>query len=59
GVVVLVQLYVSIHVTRWVTLLGIVFVLTVLFAREGLWGTFLKLPRRIARMRRRRSFPVA
>jgi branched-chain amino acid transport system permease protein len=58
GVVVLVQLYVSIHVTRWVTLLGIVFVLTVLFAREGLWGTFLKLPRRIARIRRR-SLPVA
>jgi branched-chain amino acid transport system permease protein len=59
GVVVFIQLYVSIHVTRWVTLLGIVFVLTVLFAREGLWGTFLKLPGTIARIRQRRSFPVA
>jgi branched-chain amino acid transport system permease protein len=59
GVVVFIQLYVSIHLTRWVTLLGVVFVLTVLFAREGLWGTFLKLPRTIARIRRRRSFPVA
>ncbi|HZD80452.1 MAG TPA: branched-chain amino acid ABC transporter permease [Actinomycetota bacterium] len=59
GVVVFIQLYVSIHVTRWVTLLGVVFVLTVLFAREGLWGTFLKLPGMLARIRQRRSSPVA
>jgi branched-chain amino acid transport system permease protein len=58
GVVVFIQLYVSIHMTRWVTLLGVVFVVTVLFARDGLWGTFLKLPRMLARVRQRRSSPV-
>jgi len=36
-IVVLTQQYVSIFVTRWVTLLGVVFVLTVLFARRGVY----------------------
>jgi branched-chain amino acid transport system permease protein len=43
--IVLMQQYVSIYVTRWVTLLGIIFVLTVLFAREGAWGLLLRLVR--------------
>ena len=38
-VIVLLQQYVSIFITRWVTLLGAVFVLTVLFARSGIYGT--------------------
>lgn len=38
GVIVLFQQLVSIYVARWLTLLGIIFVLTVLFARTGLWG---------------------
>ncbi|HET7263638.1 MAG TPA: ABC transporter permease [bacterium] len=36
-IVVLTQQYVSIFITRWVTLLGIIFVLTVLFARRGVY----------------------
>ncbi|MGH7904738.1 MAG: branched-chain amino acid ABC transporter permease [Candidatus Dormibacteraceae bacterium] len=47
GVIVLLQQYVSIYVTRWVTVLGIIFVLTVLFARDGLWGAFMKLLSRL------------
>ena len=43
--IVLMQQYVSIYVTRWVTVLGIIFVLTVLFAREGAWGLLLRLRR--------------
>jgi branched-chain amino acid transport system permease protein len=43
--IVLMQQYVSIYVTRWVTVLGIIFVLTVLFAREGAWGLLLRLLR--------------
>jgi branched-chain amino acid transport system permease protein len=46
--IVLMQQYVSIYVTRWVTVLGVIFVLTVLFAREGAWGLMLKLLRRLA-----------
>jgi branched-chain amino acid transport system permease protein len=37
-VIVLLQQFVSIYVQRWVTLLGILFILVVLFARTGLWG---------------------
>jgi branched-chain amino acid transport system permease protein len=37
-IVVLMQQYVSIFLTRWVTLLGVIFVLAVLFARNGLYG---------------------
>ena len=36
-IVVLTQQYVSIFLTRWVTLLGIIFVLAVLFARRGMY----------------------
>jgi branched-chain amino acid transport system permease protein len=36
--IVLMQQYVSIYVARWVTVLGIIFVLVVLFARGGVWG---------------------
>jgi branched-chain amino acid transport system permease protein len=43
--IVLMQQYVSIFLTRWVTVLGIIFVLTVLFAREGAWGLLLRLLR--------------
>jgi branched-chain amino acid transport system permease protein len=46
-VIVLLQQYVSIFMTRWVTLMGVIFVLTVLFARSGLWGAFVKLLRRL------------
>ena len=41
AVIVFLQQFVSIYVTRWVTLLGIIFVLVVLFARAGLWGGIL------------------
>ena len=44
-VIVLLQQFVSIYVQRWVTVLGIVFVLVVLFARTGLWGAMLRLLR--------------
>jgi branched-chain amino acid transport system permease protein len=43
--IVLMQQYVSTFLTRWVTVLGIIFVLTVLFAREGAWGLLLRLVR--------------
>jgi branched-chain amino acid transport system permease protein len=46
--IVLMQQYVSIYLTRWVTVLGVIFVLTVLFAREGAWGFLLKLVRWLA-----------
>ena len=42
-VIVFLQQFVSIYVTRWVTLLGIVFILVVLFARAGLWGGLTRL----------------
>jgi branched-chain amino acid transport system permease protein len=47
-VIVLLQQFVSIYVQRWVTILGILFVLVVLFARTGLWGGMLSLVRWIA-----------
>ena len=42
------QQFVSIYVGRWVTVLGIIFVLTVLFARTGLWGGLRTLIRKLA-----------
>jgi branched-chain amino acid transport system permease protein len=48
-VIVLLQQFVSIYVQRWVTVLGVLFVLVVLFARTGLWGGLLTLVRWIAR----------
>jgi branched-chain amino acid transport system permease protein len=47
-VIVFMQQVVSIYVGRWTTLLGIIFVLTVLFARTGLWGGMRTLIRRLA-----------
>ena len=44
-VIVLLQQFVSIYVQRWVTVLGVLFVLVVLFARTGLWGGMLNLIR--------------
>lgn len=46
-VIVLMQQYVSIYATRWVTILGIIFVLVVLFAREGAWGLMMRAARRL------------
>ncbi|MBJ7604534.1 MAG: branched-chain amino acid ABC transporter permease [Candidatus Dormibacteraeota bacterium] len=47
-VIVLMQQFVSIYIGRWVTLLGIIFVVTVLFARTGLWGGLRSAVRRLA-----------
>lgn len=44
-VIVFLQQFVSIYFQRWITLLGIIFILTVLFARSGLWGGLLNLVR--------------
>lgn len=38
GVIVFFQQFVSIYVERWQTILGVIFILTVLFARGGMWG---------------------
>jgi ABC-type branched-subunit amino acid transport system permease subunit len=40
GAVVFVLLgqFVSLYVTRWITLMGLVLIVVVLFARRGLWG---------------------
>lgn len=48
-VIVFLQQYVSIEVQRWVTVEGVIFVLAVLFAREGLWGLFVRSGRWLAR----------
>jgi branched-chain amino acid transport system permease protein len=48
-VIVLLQQFVSIYVQRWVTVLGVLFVLVVLFARTGLWGGMLGLAGWLAR----------
>ncbi|HYZ03271.1 MAG TPA: branched-chain amino acid ABC transporter permease [Candidatus Binatia bacterium] len=49
GVIVLFQQLLSIYVARWLTLLGILFVLIVLFARTGLWGGLAGLLRWLGR----------
>lgn len=41
-VIVFLRNWVSIHIDRWPTLLGIIFILVVLFAREGLVGAISK-----------------
>lgn len=41
GVIVLMQQWLSIYVERWTMVMGGVFVLAVLFARAGLYGSFL------------------
>ncbi|HVB77197.1 MAG TPA: branched-chain amino acid ABC transporter permease [Candidatus Nitrosotalea sp.] len=45
GVIVFFQQFVSIYVPRWETVLGVIFILTVLFARGGLWGGLANLGR--------------
>lgn len=41
-VIVFLRNWVSIHIDRWPTLLGVIFILVVLFAREGLVGSISK-----------------
>jgi branched-chain amino acid transport system permease protein len=47
-IIVFLQQYLSIYVTRWLTVQGVIFVLTVIFARHGLWGLFTSLARWLA-----------
>src|SRR5690606_29556561 len=47
AVVVLVENVLSSHVDRWPTLLGLIFILVILFARAGIAGSTRKLFRRI------------
>jgi len=51
-IVILVENVVSSHVERWQLILGLIFILVILFARAGVAGSIAKLFRRI---RRRRS----
>lgn len=54
AVVVLVENVLSSYVDRWPTILGLIFILVILFARAGIAGSARKL---INRWRRRRSSP--
>ena len=47
-IIVFLQQYLSIYVQRWLTVQGLIFVLTVIFARQGLWGLFSQLARWLA-----------
>lgn len=47
-IIVFLQQYLSIYVQRWLTVQGLIFVLTVIFARQGLWGLFTRLARWLA-----------
>jgi branched-chain amino acid transport system permease protein len=47
-IIVFLQQYLSIYLQRWLTVQGVIFVLTVLFARQGLWGLFTSLTRWLA-----------
>jgi branched-chain amino acid transport system permease protein len=53
AVVVGIQNVVSLYTERWITVMGIIFVLTVLLARHGLIGRFGDLAGLIARARAR------
>ena len=55
GIVVLVEQVLSNNVERWPTVLGIIFILTILFARAGIIGSLNKA---ITRVRRRRHDPT-
>jgi len=55
AIVILVKFTVSSYVDRWQTLLGIVFIVVILLAREGLVGSITKLSNRIRRRRARRA----
>jgi branched-chain amino acid transport system permease protein len=50
AIVVFIKIYVSTEFKRWPTLLGVIFVVTILFARNGVVGT---LRPRLGRMRQR------
>jgi len=47
-IIVFLQQYLSIYFQRWLTVQGVIFVLTVIFARQGLWGLFTSLARWLA-----------
>lgn len=47
-IIVFLQQYLSIYLQRWLTVQGVIFVLTVIFARQGLWGLFVRLTRWLA-----------
>jgi branched-chain amino acid transport system permease protein len=47
-IIVFLQQYLSIYVQRWLTIQGLIFVLTVIFARQGIWGLFARLARWLA-----------
>lgn len=51
AIVILVKFTVSSYVDRWQTLLGIVFIIVILLAREGLVGSIAKIVNRILRRR--------
>lgn len=55
AIVIIVKFTVSSYVDRWQTLLGIVFIIVILLAREGLVGSVTKLSNRIRRRRARRA----
>lgn len=46
-IIVFLQQYLSIYVQRWLTVQGAIFVLTVIFARQGLWGLYGGVARRL------------
>src|SRR5690625_3646733 len=49
SVVMLVENVLSSHVVRWPTILGLIFIVTVLFARQGIAGSFAKFRRHRSR----------
>jgi branched-chain amino acid transport system permease protein len=53
AIVVLMQQWLSLYVERWQTIMGVAFVLIVLFARSGVYGTVLLAVRRLRRPRSR------
>lgn len=53
-IIVFVRNIVSIYISRWPTLMGLIFVVTIIFARDGLLGGGRRLARRIAESRRKR-----
>jgi branched-chain amino acid transport system permease protein len=54
---VLVENVLSTAVERWPTLLGLIFILVILFARAGIVGSIEKLIRRMRRRRRQGRSP--
>jgi branched-chain amino acid transport system permease protein len=58
AIVVLVENVLSSHVDRWPTVLGLIFIFVILFARAGIAGTVRKFMRRW-RERRRKELPAS